>query len=164
MRIFCLTFFILFALIGFSQVEPFRKNTLSLESGMFHRGIVGFSYSRNFFEKERMFLSQEVYAGIGHPGYRNYYAGLGLIANFGKKDIFFSAGLDLKYCYVLYKGFVYDLNSYFSGITCSPIIGLSVYEPNGFTFKAKVGVLPLYSGNQIDFILPFIGGSIGYSF
>ena len=78
------------------------KNTLSLEVGLWHRGLLGLSYSHNFLKTEYTFCSVEAYGGLGISWERpNGYAGISTILNIGKGSAFFSMGIDLKYYSIL---------------------------------------------------------------
>ena len=146
---------------GFCQEESFRKNTISVESGIWSRGLVGLSYSRNFLKTNFLFVSADAFAGIGSSG---YYYGLNTTFNFGRDELFFTTGIDVKRCEIQYSETLIFGDYYFKGFAYNPFIGVNLYTPAGLSIKTRAGFMPIYKNRNYDGFFPTGGISLGYSF
>lgn len=153
--------FIVFQNPGFCQEESFRKNTISVESGIWSRGLVGLSYSRNFLKRKFLFMSADAFAGIGASG---YYYGLNTTFNFGRNELFFTTGFDVKKCEIQFSENQIFSDYYFKGPAYNPFIGLNLYAPAGLSIKTRAGIMPIYKNHTYDGFFPSMGVSLGYSF
>mgnify|MGYP003689509245 FL=1 len=80
------------------------KNLASVESGFYHRGLIGVSYSRLFKDKKHYYFSAGGGLGIGTVPFGRavnqfYYLSVeaGAGGELGHEPIFFCLGLDYKY-------------------------------------------------------------------
>lgn len=149
--------------------DDFRKNTISYEIGLWHRGLSGISYARNFLRTKYTFCAVEVYGGLGVSWEDfNKYAGFSPVFNLGKKEAFFTMGLDFKYYSITEGGFLFDQSQTYSGFSYAPMLGFHFVFHNGFTFKGRTSFIhgehELTSNETIS--KQWIGGglSLGYSF
>jgi hypothetical protein len=146
---------------GFCQEPAFRKNTISIESGIWSRGLFGLSYSRNFSKTKYLFLSSDASIGVGKSG---FYYGLNAAINLGREELFFVAGVDLKRCVIQYSESFLFGDYYFKGFAYNPYVGLSLYVPSRLTIKIRGGIMPIYKSHIYDGFFPTAGVSLGYSF
>ncbi|MBI3133980.1 MAG: hypothetical protein HYZ14_04820 [Bacteroidetes bacterium] len=147
--------------VSLGQDTTFRKNTISVESGIFSRGLLGISYSRKFLKTDYALLSADIFAGMSEAG---PCIGAGFNLNLGRDYLFFVAGIDCKqYELQFYDNFLIN-DYYFKGIVYNPYLGLSAFVPYGFTVKLRAGLMPVYRNHSYDWILPSVGASIGHSF
>lgn len=146
---------------GSGQEELFRKNTISLESGFFSRGLLGISYSRKFLKTEYFYPSADIFFGAGTSG---FYYGLGANLNLGREEVFFVLGIDgKKFEYEYDESFLFK-SIYFNGFAYNPYLGLNLFTPSGLSIKTRAGFTPLYVNRKYDGYFLSAGISIGYSF
>lgn len=146
---------------GFCQEETFRKNTISVESGILSRGLLGLSYSRKFLKTNYLFFCSDAFTGIGANG---LYFGLGPAINLGRDEVFLSIGTDVKHCVIQYDENFLFKEYYFKGFVWNPYIGLSLFTPSGLSVKIRAGFMPIYKNQSYDGFFPTAGVSLGYSF
>lgn len=158
---FVFSFLVFCCHVSFSQDVPFRKNTVAFESGIFNRGLLGISYSRNFAKTNYAFFSSDCYAGVGYTF--NHYLGLGSGINLGREEVFLFVGADVKYYYVTLPDIIFSVD-HVKGISYAPLMGLSVYTVAGLTAKGRFGFMFGYKNGAADFLFPVMGFSIGKSF
>ena len=154
----------------------FRKNTISLETGFYHRGLIGLTYSRNKIigPKSALNLEGTVGWGASKGSSQNQFFVLNPQYLLGKENTFISFGAELKGYRFTYSGLLgtaqyalangaYQTNTYI-GLSGSPTLGISYYSSNGFTFKAKASIFFIFIDGQLGITLPSGGFSFGYSF
>ena len=131
-------------ILGFcsnAQEKEFRKNTISVETGIFSRGLFGISYSRKFVRLDKSFLSTDGFAGIGRNG--NYF-GLSFNVNLGQRVVFITGGFDVKWCEIELNEGLFYLGHYSKGFAYNPYLGVSLFTNGGFTAKIRGGFMPIY--------------------
>lgn len=143
------------------QEEKFRKNTISLESGIFSRGIIGISYSRRFLKTNHLSLSADIFTGLVSDG---PCVGGGFNLNLGRNYLFLTLGIDGKWYPLHFSENLFIQEYSFKGMVCNPYLGLSIFAPYGFTVKLRAGLMPVYQNHSYDWVLPSLGASIGHSF
>jgi hypothetical protein len=151
------------------------KNVISLESGIWSRGLLGVSYSRNIFINKKVHFSADASAGAGvnlRCREENIFLTLNPMINLGNGTTFFMIGFETKY---------YQLNTantwynwwndkletnkfYYQGITASPVVGISSFHGEHFVFKSRFSTLIFRTENNNTKWRPSVGFSMGYSF
>lgn len=159
-RVLFLTIFLLFT-SSIAQESSFRKNALSVETGFFHRGLLGVSFTRNFLKTNGTFISTTAFAGMGF--YYKRYTGLSLDFNVGKKEAFFCVGMD-------FKGIlINDWKPLFGNggpwqFAWEPHLGINIISTIGFTSKFVLGYMFTKEPEEGLLAFPGIGLSLGYAF
>ncbi|MBK7129993.1 MAG: hypothetical protein IPM74_17660 [Crocinitomicaceae bacterium] len=160
---FFFVFILLFTLLAKlnAQEDKLRRNVLSIESGFFHRGLLGVSYARNFCVRERTFMTASTYAGLGF--YFIEYAGFGYDFNIGKGEAFFYTGVDVK---VILPNDLKPLfvDSNYSMFAFEPHIGVNVSTHFGITVKFLAGYMFAKEPDDGFSAFPALGLSLGYAF
>jgi len=155
-----------------AQQNPIKKTTISLETGVYHRGLLGVGFTKNFAQIKPGFFSVELAGGVGIGyGNLNNYAGVTSSFNIGAKNFFLSIGYEAQY-YRLHllqgtdkiSSFFRNSYSTFEGINTSPVIGFTILTGSGFTFKARGAAIAIKDSGTNTRLYTSIGYSFGYSF
>jgi len=184
MKYIFIIFFGLSIQSSFAQKDSLRRNTISLESGLNYRGLLGLSYHHEFFFSK--LVSFEIGVGVGFGTNTIKYAELdyleeynflihgGGLFKFGNKEFKPLIGFDLKGI----QGFdaVHQMpssNDYLeipeNTLSYNLYLGAGYKGPYGFVIKMTSGIttLPHYWKGQQNFkwgTKLSLGISLGYSF
>lgn len=144
------------------------KNDISFECGLWHRGLAGVSYTRNYGIRKLSFWSSTVAVGFG-PTWStiNSYYTLNTSFNLGKENVFFVLGLEMKYVNYTIDELAILSNpiiDQYECLTASPVLGMKYIGHKGVVFEFRLAALPLFRGLDVDRIRPSAGLKIGYAF
>lgn len=160
--------------ISFAQnTNNVKKNSVSFESGIFHHGLFGLGYDRNFLLSDRVFIALNFSGGLGlgftHSNYNQYYSFSPTI-NTGGKNVYFFAGPQIKYVkqgrMILNGDLLVHIpdNTVYEGLGVGGIVGLNLFSKVGFTFKIHSALTYLTSYEAFNKMSLGTGISIGYNF
>ncbi|TNE55835.1 MAG: hypothetical protein EP338_03415 [Bacteroidetes bacterium] len=159
----------------FSQGMIAHRNELAIESGLFNRGLVGFSYTRNFAAGEQHFWSASASTGAGiywaegsgfiripNANTSQYYC-ISPAYNLGKENRFLSLGAEGKIMTTRREYSGYGLGFY-AGYTSTRLDPLVFKLRMGLSYWSKShGHDPdAHSPLGIKIPVPMIGVSFGW--
>jgi hypothetical protein len=148
-----------------AQADHFRKNNIAFETGIWSRGIIGFSYSRHYLPGDFFYLSSEVSAGLGSGwDYIHAYQTFTQSVYLGSKEVYALIGAELRHYSLSTGGFLFETGHRYEGITGSPVVGFGCTGLKGFTFRTRLSALLVFENRTLEFARPSVGLSFGYTF
>jgi len=162
-KIFFVFFLVSYSYLIFSQDEKYKVFGIgSIETGIFHRGIIGMSGSICFpLNKTENFMAVDGFIGASLT-FRGAYMGIAPNINLGKNGLFFMAGFDCK-SYQYSTGVLFNVVMH-EGTTIAPFLGFHLIKDSNFSFKLRISIMPIFEEKKIDRYIPGFGVSFGYKF
>ena len=159
---------LLFVIIGLNataQLDNVKSHTISLESGLWDRGVTGIGYNYNFLKTENTFLSVHASAGLGLLFINEYYT-IAPSFNIGKKNGFLTIGVQYKFTdhyYLKLSDFLTETADY-EGSGFGSFVGFNLFSEAGFNFKGRISATYLFNSGERMSLMPGAGLSFGYNF
>ncbi len=166
---------VILSLNATAQLDNVKPHTISIESGLWDRGVTGIGYNYNFLKTENSFVSLHASAGVGLGfenqnglGFENEYYTIAPSINIGGENVFLTVGAQYKYT----QHYYYNLSGVlFGGVTpnyegsgAGGFIGFNIISDGGFNLKGRLSATYLAnSGDRMPF-MPGAGFSFGYNF
>lgn len=147
---------------------------MGAEIGLFHRGLIGTSYTRTLLQNRNFLVNSSVGVGIG--GYpfgggvnQFYYGSLSAGSNFGLSDFlgefYLCIGVDLKHVIFregLYNEVTDDFDHIiYKGTRPMPFLGINVVEKDIYV-QFRCAPLYIVEDSKIHYRYPGFGFTIGY--
>ncbi|MFT5820484.1 MAG: hypothetical protein ACI8ZM_001726 [Crocinitomix sp.] len=148
-----------------AQLDNVKSHTISIESGLWDRGVTGIGYNYNFLKTENAFVSIHASAGLGLLFENEYYTVAPSI-NIGKKNVFLTIGAQYKYTdhyYLELREFLTETGE-FEGSGIGSFVGFNIFSESGFNFKGRISMTHLINSGERMSFMPGAGLSFGYSF
>lgn len=156
---------VILSLNATAQLDNVKPHTISIESGLWDRGVTGIGYNYNFLKTENSFVSLHASAGVG-LGIENEYYTIAPSINIGGENVFLTVGAQYKYTQhynlsgVLFGG----ITPNYEGSGAGGFIGFNIISDGGFNLKGRLSATYLAnSGDRMPF-MPGAGFSFGYNF
>ncbi len=156
---------VVLGLNAFGQMDNVKSHTISLETGLWDRGVTGIGYNYNFLKTENTFVSIHASAGVGLLFVNEYYT-IAPSLNIGKKNAFITIGAQYKYTdhyYLKWRDFLTETGDY-EGSGFGSFIGFNIFSEAGFNFKGRISATYLTNAGERMSLMPGAGLSFGYSF
>lgn len=173
MRIASVIFLLVISFSAFSKERPMYKNIIGLESGMYHRGLIGVSYHRLNMNHEDWMFAAGGGAGIGSAflGTNEFYfatafTGYGFHTAPGDQ-IYAFVGSDIKYIDYHDREWTEETDMsyrvHYSGFAAAPYFGVGGFEESVF-FQMRCSPWLFWFGEKHPLDLGGVGITVGKTF